>query len=101
MLRGLAVASVAGLVGVRWVYGGRWEGMDLLLSALIPIAIGASLLLMEPPEATAVRTRAGRRRGNWGVWFSEREARREFHWNVVAGWAFLLIGAVTLLASAL
>lgn len=92
------MAAVIGLLAVRWIYGGRSEGMDLLLSALIPIAIGASLLLMPLPETTAAPAPGTRRRGNWGAWFSEQDAAREFRWNVLAGWVFLLIGAVTLLS---
>jgi hypothetical protein len=97
-LRWIAVAAVIGLLAVRGIYGGRSEGTDLLLSALIPLAAGASLLLMPVPEATAARTPGTHRRGNWGAWFLEQDAAREFRWNVIAGWVFLLIGAVTLLS---
>lgn len=98
VLRWVAVAAAIGLLAVRWRYGGRSEGADLLLSALVPLAVGAALLLMPVPEPTAARTPGARRRGNWGAWFSERDAAREFRWNVLSGWVFLLIGAVTLLS---
>lgn len=99
VLRWIAAAAVMALLAVRWMYGGRSEGMDLLLSALIPLAIGASLLLIPVPGSAAARTPGTRRRGNWGSWFSEQDAAREFRWNVRAGWVFLLIGALTLLSS--
>lgn len=101
VFRGIAVAAVIGLVGVQWAYGGRSEALDLLLAALIPIALGASLLLMPVPPATPARRTGARRRGNWGAWFTEQDERREFGWNVLAGWVLLLVGAVTLIASVL
>ncbi|HEX5869727.1 MAG TPA: hypothetical protein VFY65_04910, partial [Longimicrobium sp.] len=98
VFRGLAAAAVIGLVGVRWAYGGRSEALDLLLAALVPIALGASLLLMPLPPAAPARTAGARRRGKWGEWFTEQDARRESGWNVLAGWVLLLVGAVTLIA---
>lgn len=95
VLRWIAVAAVVGLFGARWAFGGESERTDLLISALLPLAIGAAFLLAPAPEATARTT--GPRRGNWGAWFTEKDARRESGWNVVAGWVFLLIGALNLL----
>jgi hypothetical protein len=99
VLHWIALAAVVGLVGARWAFGGGSDRTDLLISAFLPIAIGAVLLLAPAPEATARTT--GARRGNWGAWFTEENARREFSWNVIAGWVFLLIGALTLLFSLL
>ncbi|WP_420127437.1 hypothetical protein [Longimicrobium sp.] len=99
VLRWIAVAAVVGLFGAQWALGGASERTDLLISALLPIAIGAILLLAPAPETTA-RT-AGARRGNWGTWFTENNARRAFGWNAIAGWVFLLIGLLTLLFSLL
>lgn len=97
VLRGIAIAAVIGLVVVRWIHGGRSEGLDALLSALIPLVLGASLLLMPSPEQTPARTAGTRRRVDWGAWFNEQDARRDFQWNVVIGWMLVVTGAALLL----
>ncbi|HEX2210298.1 MAG TPA: hypothetical protein VHG93_21655 [Longimicrobium sp.] len=71
--------------------------MDALLAALIPLALGASLLLMPAPEQPPARTAGTRRRAGWGAWFNEQDARRDFQWNLVIGGMLVITGAALLL----
>lgn len=100
-LRTVLHYAVTGVLIVLLV--GSWissEGRSDLLSGLIWLGIGVSLLLMPVSQAPA-RTPGTRRRGDWGEWFSRQEAQREFHWNWIAGWVFVVVGAAYLLMAAL
>lgn len=98
VLRSAAIGVVIVLLAGSWVLGGP-EGRGDLLSGLASLAIGVSLLLLPVPREPA-RT-PGARRADWGEWFGRQEARRELHWNRVAGWVFVAVGAAYLLIEAL
>jgi hypothetical protein len=100
VLRFVTIGVVIVLLAGSWIFGGGREGRSDLLSGLISLGIGVSLLLMQVPEAPA-RTPGARRRGDWGEWFSRQEAQREFHWNWIAGCVFIVVGTVYLLMAAL
>lgn len=96
VLRFATIGIAIGLLAWSWIFGARRGGRSDLLSGSIWLAIGVSLLLMPLPEAPARPSGTGRR-GDWGKWFSRQEAQREFHWNWIAGWVFVLVGAAYLL----
>ena len=96
VLRFAVAAGVIALVVASWMRGGGPEGESDLLSGLISLGLGVSLLLMPVPQESA-RTPGARRRGDWGEWFSRQEERQEFRWNRVAGWVLVAVGVVYLL----
>lgn len=99
VVRGACITLVMVLVGAGWVFDGGSGGRGDLLSGLISLGIGASLLVMPGPEEPA-RT-PGAPRADWGAWFERQEARRDFRWNRVAGWVMVAVGAVYLLIAAM
>lgn len=100
VLRFAAFGVVIVLLVGSWIFGGGREGRSDLLSGLISLGIGVSLLLM-PVPASPGGAPGARRRGDWGEWFSRQEARREFHWNRIAGCVCVVVGAAYLLMAAL
>jgi hypothetical protein len=101
VLRIVVVAVVIALIVASWLWDGGPQGRSALFSGLISLGIGVSLLLMPVPEQPAPTPGTRRRRGNWGEWFDQQDRQREFHWNWIAGWVLVVVGAVYLLLVAL
>lgn len=81
----------------RWRYGGRSEGLDLVLAGVMPLALGVYLLLREVPETPGVAGTG--RRGGLNVWTAEQEARRGLGWSTILGGVLVVIGILTLLVA--